>query len=54
MDNHRAVRRFLLELSPEQKPFIPGTLLDGMPFDTVDEAVRVARDREQWRTLSYV
>ena len=32
MDKNRAVRRYLLELSPSKAPFIPGSLLDNTPF----------------------
>ena len=53
MGETRTVRRFLLELSPKQKPFDEGTLLDRIPFETVDEAVAAAHDRKRWTELFY-
>ena len=49
MDEDRTVRRFLLELSPTSAPFPAGSLLEQMPFETVEEAVTVAHNRERWR-----
>ena len=51
MDKNRAVRRYLLELSPSEAPFIPGTLLHDTPFRTVDEMITAAADREQWKAM---
>ena len=48
MDTSRSVRRFLLELSPSEKPFPEGSLLEQIPFQTVDEAVLAAQDRKRW------
>ena len=53
MGETRTVRRFLLELSPKQKPFDEGSLLDQIPFETVDEAVAAAQDRKRWTELFY-
>ena len=44
MGEARTVRRLLLELSQKKKPFDEGTLLDRIPFETV-EAVVAAHDR---------
>ena len=46
MDENRAVRRFLLELSPKEAPFIPGSLLDDTEFTDVEEIIRAAEARE--------
>ena len=51
LEESRTVRRFLLELSPERKPFEEGTLLDQIPFDTVEEAIAAAQDRQRWTEL---
>ena len=51
MDEQRMVKRFLLELSPKERPFIRGTLLDDTPFETVEEAVSAAYDRKLWNEL---
>ena len=49
MEEDRALRRFLLELSPSEKPFIPGSLLADTSYDTVEEIVNAAADRDTWR-----
>ena len=49
MDHHRALRRFLLELSPREAPYIPGSLLADTSFQNVDEMVEVAADRDRWK-----
>ena len=51
MDVDRAVRRYLLELSPSKAPFIPGSVLDDTSFKTVDEIITAAADREQWKVM---
>jgi len=54
MDDSRMVRRFLTELSPREKPFAEGSLLEQTPFETVDETVLAARNRKQWiETFSF-
>ena len=48
-DDH-PIRRYLLELSPHQKPFIDGSLLADTMFENVDENVDVAAaDRAKWK-----
>ena len=54
MSEDRAVRRYLLELSPNNAPFIKGTLLDDTDFDSVQEMVSCAVDREQWKATWWV
>ena len=53
MDEQRAVRRFVLELPPSKKPFIPGTLLADTHYETVvEEMIEAADDRpnyQAWR-----
>ena len=44
MDDYRAVRRFLLELSPSETPYVPGSLLDDTNFESVEEAIQAASD----------
>ena len=48
MDTSRSVRRFLLELSPSERPLPEGSLFEQIPFQTVAEAVLAAQDRERW------
>ena len=49
LEDSRIVRRFLLELSPDREPFIPGTLLADTPYRNIDEICEVAADRERWK-----
>ena len=51
LDAYGAVRRFLLELSAAERPFIPGTLLADTPYETVAELVDAASDRDHWKAL---
>ena len=51
MDHHRALRRFVLELSPDTAPFRQGSLMSETSFQNVTEMIRAAEDRELWRTL---
>ena len=51
LEEHRAVRRYLLDLSPVEAPFIHGSLLDDTQFQTVQEAIEAASDREHWKGL---
>ena len=45
-DEGRSVRRFLLELSPQQEPFILGSLLDNTGYENVADMVEAARNRD--------
>ena len=47
-DDH-PVRRYLLELSPHQKPFIDGSLLADTTFENVDDMIAAAADRAKWK-----
>ena len=49
MDENRAVRRYLLELSPSTSPFKKGTLLADTKFNNVLEMVECAANRNVWR-----
>ena len=49
LDDDRAVRRYLLELSPQESPFIPGSLLADTEFDNVVDMAQVAINRDQWK-----
>ena len=51
MHPDRALRRFLLELSPNQAPFKQGSLLSEAPFHSINEMVQAAEDRDNWRHL---
>ena len=46
MEENRAVRRFLLELSPNDAPFIPGSLLDDIELANVQDIIQAATNRE--------
>ena len=47
-DDH-PVRRYLLELSPHQRPFIDGSLLADTTFENVDDMIAAAADRAKWK-----
>ena len=49
MEQHRTLRRFLLELSPGEAPFADGSLLADTTFRSQDEMVEAAQDRDKWR-----
>ena len=49
LDEDRAVRRYLLELSPRTKPFKEGTLLADTSFNSVTEMVECAADKIRWK-----
>ena len=51
LEKNRLVRRYLLELSPGEAPFIPGSLLDDTDFKTAAEAIEAASDRNGWKEL---
>ena len=51
LDQNRALRRFLLELSPREAPFTEGSLLSDTHFQSIDEMIEAAVDRERWRTI---
>ena len=50
MDENRAVRQFLLELSPREAPFIPGSLLDDTEYNNVEDMIMAASDRNLWNS----
>ena len=49
LDEDRAVRRYLLELSPQTKPFKEGTLLADASFNSVTKMVECASDKIRWK-----
>ena len=50
-DEIHAVRRYLLELSPTESPFIPGSLFADTNFRYVENMIQVAMDRNLWKKL---
>ena len=48
MDHYRATRRFLIELSPSNPPYIDGSLFADAPHRTVQELTELASDRDLW------
>ena len=48
LEPDRAVRRFLFELSADSAPFIPGSLLDDTDYETVEEMITAAENRDGW------
>ena len=48
MDHYRATRRFLIELSPSNPPYIDGSLFADAPHRTVQELRDLASDRDLW------
>ena len=51
LNETRAVRKFLLELSPSDAPFTAGSLLSDTEYRTVQDAIDAASDKNHWRTL---
>ena len=51
LDKEKALRRYLLELSPNDAPFIPGSLLDVPEFKNTDEMIVAANDRLEWKSM---
>ena len=49
MPDCRAVKKYLLELSPPNSPFVHGSLLDSTSFRNRDEIIAAAADRDLWR-----
>ena len=45
----RALKKYIIELSPQNSPFVPGSLFDGTSFRNRDRIVAAAADRDQWR-----
>ena len=46
LDENRTVRRFLLELSPPERPFIEGSLLEEVNFENVQMMIDSAKNRD--------
>ena len=51
LDEQRALRRYLLELSPTEAPFIPGSLLAVPEFDNINDMIAAANDRLGWKKM---
>ena len=49
LDDHRALKKYLLALCPNQQPFPEGWLPADSNFRNMDEMVRAAANRKQWR-----
>ena len=47
----RVLRRFLIELSPQQAPYKQGSLMPEVPFRNVEEMIEAAEDRNAWQQL---
>ena len=45
-DENRMVRRFLLELSPSEQPFIKGSLLDEAGYTNTRDMIEAAMNRK--------
>ena len=45
-DENRTVRRFLLELSPSEQPFIKGSLLDEVEYANTRDMIEAAVNRD--------
>ena len=45
MDEDRALRKYLIELSPKEKSFFEGSLFDDTNYRTIEEIIEAARDR---------
>ena len=51
LNEDKSIRRYLLELSPQQSPFIHGSLLDVPEFDNIDDMIAAANDRLKWKKI---
>ena len=51
MDPNRALRCFVIELSPESAPYEQGSLMSETPFQNVAEMIQAAEDRKNWRSM---
>ena len=49
LDENRTLRKYLIELSPKEKPYVEGSLFDDTSYRTVDEIVIAAQNRSKWR-----
>ena len=49
LEEHRSLRKWLIELSPKERPFIEGTLFDDTNYKTIHEIIEAAKDRKNWR-----
>ena len=52
LDQHRALKKFLIELSPKEQPFLEGSLFANTKFRTIDEMLEAATNRKLWRELN--
>ena len=52
LDQHRALKKFLIELSPKEQPFLEGSLFADTNFRTIDEMLEAAANRKLWRELN--
>ena len=52
LDQRRALKRFVTELSPQEQPFLEGSLFADTNFRTINEMLEVAADRKLWRELN--
>ena len=46
MDDDRTVKKFLLELSPTERPFIDGSLFHDTGYNSVQDMIDAARNRD--------
>jgi hypothetical protein len=49
LDEEHAVRKYLLELSPSQRPYTPGTLFADTKFRDVNTMIQTALNRNLWK-----
>ena len=49
LDEEQAARRYLLELSPKESPFTPGSLFADTKFRDVNSMIQAANDRNLWK-----
>ena len=49
LEEHRSLRKWLIELSPKERPFTEGTLFDDTNYNTIHEIIEAAKDRKNWR-----
>ena len=52
LDQHRALKKFLIQLSPKEQPFLEGSLFADTTFRTIDEMLEAAANRKLWKDLN--
>ena len=52
LDPNRALRKFVIDLAPDEAPFIEGSLTADSHFRTKEDLINAANDRVEWQGLA--